>query len=514
LNKGLNSPSKVPGPLKDLREKILLWMSERRKTETDLAGKQEREQSFQTLQTELEREESRLRDLEHVITANRKIQETQKRRETLIQQDQRFERIKQQYERLQTELETLNQRLTQEPVAMINASEYEAIRALTVREAQQKQGGDPQNQTNPSLMGFWITGAVLVVISGALLAWKQWMLGLGVLVMASVVWGLGWKRFQQQHEQTRKNEIERQAQQTQIATLREERQTWENRVGVRLEDILKRWPEAQQGVTQKSALERQVREHESVDEAQWSVVRRELRLLQDTLEDPALLPLLLEPLEMARKERDYQTLKVQVEEKRRQRDKLQALLEHDPINPDRLAEWDEMLTEGKDRLAYLEQQARIGQAALDGLERARKATLHPARQVLETQAGAILSTISAGRYTQMSVNDEDLACQILVPETQRWDDPNVLSHGTFDQFYLSLRLALGDILAGGKKPPLLLDDPFMTFDPERQSRFLEWLQHRSKEQQIMFFTCRTDYHRFADNVIEIQSLTTAGPKGV
>jgi uncharacterized protein YhaN len=514
LNKGLLSPSKIPGPLKEVKDRLPLLAAERRKVETDLASRREREQACEQLNQTLLKAEQRLKDLDYILLANRKLQETQKRRETLIQQDQRYEQLQQQRERLGQELETLKARVSGDSVAALSPEELEQIRELLAQEAQLQVEAEAKIEIKSKpLWWYWLAGINLAV-AGLILILKWPGLGGLTLALGTLVLGLGWQQRRKRSADQKMLEVKFGERRQKAERMAQKRKLWNQLVGGNLEEVLKKWPESQQVLAQKNALERRWQESEALDEEQWKVVRRELRLLQDTLEDPALAGVILAPLEMARQERERQTLSVQIEENRRQRDKFQTLLEHDPAHYDRLVELDERIAEAKERQGYLEQQARIGQLAWDGLERARKATLHPARQILETEAGRLLGLISGGRYTQVSVDDEDLACQVLIPETNRWDDPSVLSHGTFDQFYLSLRVALGDILAGGKKPPLLLDDPFTTFDQERRERFLEWLKIRSAEQQILFFTCRKDYHKFADRVIDLEAMqVSAAVKG-
>jgi uncharacterized protein YhaN len=344
-----------------------------------------------------------------------------------------------------------------------------------------------------------------LTVSGLGTAWHWPGLGWTLLALGLAGMGLAWQR--QAGMQTRRRAWET-AQSQRLAhagALAEKRRSWEARIGLGLEAVLHAWPESQQRLAQKNALERRLRESDPVDEQSWSTVRRELRNLQDLLEDPGVRAYLLPPLEMARLERERAALAVKVDEHRRQRDRLQALLDHDPVHQDLLTELDESLAETSEKLVFLEQQARVGQFALEALEQARRATLHPARQILEAEAGRLLSEISAGRYTQISVNDEDLACRVLIPEINRWEDPSALSTGTFDQFYLSLRLALGDLLAGGKQPPLLLDDPFLSFDAQRQARFWQWLKKHARHQQVLFFTCRREYDEQADKVIDLDA---------
>ncbi|MEA3344746.1 MAG: hypothetical protein U9Q78_00625, partial [Chloroflexota bacterium] len=53
--------------------------------------------------------------------------------------------------------------------------------------------------------------------------------------------------------------------------------------------------------------------------------------------------------------------------------------------------------------------------------------------------------------------------------------------GTIDQLYLAARLALPEIIAGGKHPPLIFDDPFVRFDAERMERAMELCQEVAQE---------------------------------
>ncbi len=65
-----------------------------------------------------------------------------------------------------------------------------------------------------------------------------------------------------------------------------------------------------------------------------------------------------------------------------------------------------------------------------------------------------------------------------------------LSSGTRDQLYFALRLAVCQVLSGRESIPLILDDPFLTWDNKRMERGLHLLQTLSSERQIILFTCR------------------------
>ena len=65
-----------------------------------------------------------------------------------------------------------------------------------------------------------------------------------------------------------------------------------------------------------------------------------------------------------------------------------------------------------------------------------------------------------------------------------------LSSGTRDQLYFALRLAVCQVLSHRESIPLLLDDPFLTWDNKRMERGLRLLQSVSRDRQIILLTCR------------------------
>ena len=73
-----------------------------------------------------------------------------------------------------------------------------------------------------------------------------------------------------------------------------------------------------------------------------------------------------------------------------------------------------------------------------------------------------------------------------------------MSTGTIDQIYLALRLALIQRLSeSGESIPLLLDDPFASYDDDRLARTLRLLMRLADHFQIILFTCRDDVARAA-----------------
>lgn len=65
-----------------------------------------------------------------------------------------------------------------------------------------------------------------------------------------------------------------------------------------------------------------------------------------------------------------------------------------------------------------------------------------------------------------------------------------LSSGTRDQLYFALRLAVCQVLTSKESVPIILDDPFVTWDNKRSEKGLRLLQSLSSERQIILLTNR------------------------
>ncbi len=63
-----------------------------------------------------------------------------------------------------------------------------------------------------------------------------------------------------------------------------------------------------------------------------------------------------------------------------------------------------------------------------------------------------------------------------------------LSRGARDQLYLAIRLAVGDLLAGGIELPLIFDDPFVTCDSARLANLGRIIREVGRTRQILVFS--------------------------
>lgn len=108
-----------------------------------------------------------------------------------------------------------------------------------------------------------------------------------------------------------------------------------------------------------------------------------------------------------------------------------------------------------------------------------------------------LPRVTAGRYTEARVDPESLNVQVRATGG-RWRDARLLSHGTSEQIYLLLRMAMARHLTkAGEICPLILDDVTVQSDEVRQEAVLGVLHEISKERQIILFTLESAVAKWA-----------------
>ena len=110
---------------------------------------------------------------------------------------------------------------------------------------------------------------------------------------------------------------------------------------------------------------------------------------------------------------------------------------------------------------------------------------------LNSKTEKIFAHLTGGKYKGAIVS-KDLAVTPVESRDKALRDWQYLSTGTAEQAYLSLRLALSDMMAGNKIP-VFLDDVFAHYDEERTRKGFLFLNEYSKLDQVIFFTC----HRYS-----------------
>lgn len=117
-------------------------------------------------------------------------------------------------------------------------------------------------------------------------------------------------------------------------------------------------------------------------------------------------------------------------------------------------------------------------------------------------ASSMFAELTGGRYARIHLRPGDL--EPLVDTAERSRIPSAqLSRGTQEQLYFVLRVALARTLANDRGLPMILDDPFVHFDPQRLERTVAMLRALSQRTQVIFFTADPRYEAWFQPVLRL-----------
>ncbi len=106
---------------------------------------------------------------------------------------------------------------------------------------------------------------------------------------------------------------------------------------------------------------------------------------------------------------------------------------------------------------------------------------------LNKRASEIFSGLTGNKYDDVIVTD---SFDIKIKEAYEYKSSLYYSRATLELMYISLRLALCDILEKGEKHTVFLDDCFASLDDERVKIALKFLvDYSAKGRQVIFSTC-------------------------
>ncbi|MEA2674184.1 MAG: hypothetical protein QOI92_1376, partial [Chloroflexota bacterium] len=188
-----------------------------------------------------------------------------------------------------------------------------------------------------------------------------------------------------------------------------------------------------------------------------------------------------------------------------------ARVEQNAVDAEEVAGHAERAAVWTEQLATLQRRARVYDATLKALDTAERATIRTATRYLERTMVRDLEKVTAGRYRRVQVDDENLALRVYAPERGDWVDVSTLSQGTLDTVYLTARIGLVRLVTGDRRPPLVLDDPFVTLDDARAKRALELLHEISTDFQVIYLTTSDRYDKTADAVVKLAPATAVTP---
>jgi uncharacterized protein YhaN len=192
----------------------------------------------------------------------------------------------------------------------------------------------------------------------------------------------------------------------------------------------------------------------------------------------------------------------------------QARLDANPIDAEQVAGEAERLVTWQEQLAALRRRLRIYEATLAAVGAAESTTMGKATRFLEQYVGRDIARLTGGRYRRVTIDDRTLDMQIWSAERGDWIPAGLLSRGTVDQIYLAARIGLVRLITQGRRPPLVMDDPFVTFDDTRAARASLLLRELATDFQVIYLACSSRYDGLADAVVELpgpSAETEGGP---
>ena len=105
--------------------------------------------------------------------------------------------------------------------------------------------------------------------------------------------------------------------------------------------------------------------------------------------------------------------------------------------------------------------------------------------IISKRLAPVLSEITGAKYSDVTVDKE---FNIRVKAEGEYHALGYFSRGTADAVYFAVRLCMADILC--ESAPLILDDPFWSFDGERLENAMATIEKISKNRQVILFGAR------------------------
>lgn len=248
----------------------------------------------------------------------------------------------------------------------------------------------------------------------------------------------------------------------------------------------------------------------AVLDAEFGALNADRRGLQAELETPELAVVAdIDATEHVRLTRRAGELRAERERVAAQITEARAEANNPQAEAERLRGLEERQAATAERVAALEERLAVLELTRDLLTQAHEETLAQAIDVLEPHTAGLLAGLTCDRYRRIAFDRADLTPRVYSEEKGAWvtldgkdaDPPTELSCATREQVYLAARLALTRLLWPDELPPIMLDDPFVNFDPQRRREAVAVVRELAAGAQVLLFTCDEHYDDFADAVI-------------
>lgn len=495
---------KTPGPIRAVEERLKVLQGRNHALAASLAQRVSNQRALVEAEAEIIEVGSTLEnkrallDIESERThIKAQLEEHKKRYEDV---ESRFRALEENSRRLQTMEEAIDQ--------MGRAAQLEEDDLVSLRAAVARRDGliRPIQEARETLQGMSVPGRwgalalaslgiLAPLIAGTVGPWPT-------LKVASVVLGLallgvaGWlwhrrkaqvEAFEEKRAGLRRSEAEL-----------EEIEAWLREFLERLnagsaEGVLRGAKEADRAREEREKLLSEKRgilgnRSEEAIGAERAELLRRMAVMEERLREARFAGPALDAESYTALSRETEALSAEREELSKRIERLRGVLEASADEAEELAELDEAIEQAGAELRRRRRSLRVRELARSALEEAQQAALAPAAGRFQQVLGRYLSVISKGRYSEVRLGDDLSDLKVLGIEREAFLEPKVLSFGTAEQLLLAARLTLTDMLAGAKRPPLLLDEPFGSFDEGRLMATIDLLSSIAHERQVILFT--------------------------
>lgn len=163
-----------------------------------------------------------------------------------------------------------------------------------------------------------------------------------------------------------------------------------------------------------------------------------------------------------------------------------------------VAEAEEALAMAERELGRVQSLDLTLKTTLEFLKRAQERVHRDIAPTLGATLSSRLPAVTGSRYTEAVVDPQDLAVRVRTIEGA-WREAARLSHGTREQIYLLLRIALSQhLVTTDEQVPLLFDEVTAHCDARRRAAVLALLHDVSRELQVIVFTHEEPVREWAE----------------
>lgn len=517
--KGINRPAIDPGPIKKITDALEAKSAQLAELKEKFADRARRERENKDLRARLNQLQRDYKVKKELLDKNQILLEVDK---NLKAQNAELDRLQQkinQIEKTGRALSEVNQKITAHPLLKTNPDSLKEkisrleeslkLRRLDLDRATQVQPKAQAPSTKPSSMILAVAGIIgLTSLALGFLVSPYIYLS---LVLAAAVAGYAFYQAKAISAEPAPAEPNRaDALQQELNSLENQHRTLLDSVNCQsVDDFQKIYQEYEQlnsQLTQLQATKEGLLNGQDFTELEKNRAKIIKTIaLEEAKVDEKDQALKLEPEKLQALMIETASLEQEIGQLQEQGIANKAVLGQAQVNREQLVSLEEEIAELKEKLTQEKTRLAVYQVTRETLFEAKEAAAASGKDQLEAEISTQLPRITNNRYQKVEL-DENLNLAVLSPEAKVTISPDLLSRGTIDQLYLTVRFAFLKFLSADQAPPIILDDPFVTFDSTRLAAAMKLIKHYAQKYQIFLFTHSPQYDQWGNHLVDLAAI--------